>query len=59
VSPIGQKLLLIAALNDVDENQHDDDKIECTFGHRLDLVAEQLQLGQVRALPNSEPLKMG
>ena len=37
---LGHELLLITALDDIDEHQDDDDKVEGGLGHGLDLVVD-------------------
>ena len=40
---------MVAALNDVDQDQHGQHKVERGFGHRLDLVFEKAQVREVTA----------
>src|SRR5690606_10549791 len=47
---LAKQLLLIARLYDVDHHQHPDHEVERGLGHGRDLVAEQVQVGQVASL---------
>ena len=42
-----KKLFLVAPLHDVGENEDSDDEIEGGFGHLVDFVPEEFQVGKV------------
>ena len=45
-----EQFLLVSALRDVNDDQHGQDEVKRTLGHRGHVMAEELQLGQVSAL---------
>ena len=47
---LAHQRLAVARLHDVHDDEHQDHEVERARGHRLDGVAEQLQVGQVPAL---------